>query len=103
MMKPLFTPIVLAALLGGGVATAESESPVTRTAALPSYLVANDLGEELAALQRDGRLTEAEARIDAQLSGTDASPDHPLVVERQRLARVRRDYSQTPDELLAAI
>ncbi len=67
--------------------------------ALPSYLIARDLPADLVALERAGRITEAEAWLDERI-GSGASPHDPLVIERDRLARVRRDYRQTPEQLL---
>lgn len=70
--------------------------------ALPSYLVCRDLPEELVELERAGSLSEAEKWIDAHLA-YDAGPGNMLVIERQRLARVRRDFSLSLDDLLKAV
>lgn len=74
----------------------------TARAALPTYLVARDVPAELVALERAGRLAEAEAWLDRN-TAADAPPDDPFVIERQRLARVRRDYGQTPERLLEVL
>jgi len=71
--------------------------------AMPKYLVAHDLAPELRDLELAGRLAEAEDWIDEALRGLPTDPAHPLAIERQRLARVRRDYSQTSERLLEVV
>jgi transglutaminase-like putative cysteine protease len=102
-VKSLIASLVFGMILGGGVLMASTEAPATRTSALPEYLVARSLPQELKDLQLEGRLAEAESWIDTRLSAMNAPPNHPFVIERERLARVRRDYNQTPEQLLASI
>jgi len=93
-IRPLVASTMLSsALIASSLATAGG---------LPSYLVGRGLPEELLALERDGAVGDAERWIAARLPA-DAAPDDPLAIERERLARVRRDFSLAPQELLDAL
>lgn len=68
----------------------------TAPAAIPDYLVNHEAGKEVAQLVSRGQLTEAEKLLNGQTSET-------LVRERERLRRLRRDFSLTPGQMLKKI
>ena len=67
-----------------------------------AYLIGKDLPEELAALERAGRLTEAEAWLEARTSTVLEGGRLAAIytVERERLRRLRREFSRTPADML---
>lgn len=97
-----FIPLFLALFLIGCSTTKPTPESTVRMSPMPTYLVGRDLPEELIALERAGDITAAEAWIDARIRDG-ADPGDPLVIERERLRRLRRDYRQTPDQLLARL
>ncbi|MCX7719296.1 MAG: transglutaminase-like domain-containing protein [Candidatus Sumerlaeaceae bacterium] len=67
-----------------------------------SYLVGKDLPEDLAAYERAGRLADAEAWLDARTSAVLEGGRLQAIykVERERLRRLRREFSRTPSQML---
>jgi len=95
--------------VGLPVAGAENKSApapaVSERGAMLSYLVGKDLPEELAALERAGHLAKAEAWLDARTSAVLEGGRLAAIygVERERLRRLRREFSLTPEALLERV
>ena len=97
--------ILIVALLSacaGDRATLQRGEESAGMSALPSELVVRGLPRELAVLEREGRIADAEAWLDKRLTGKEPPAD-PMVIERERLRRLRRDFSVPPDEMLASL
>jgi len=73
--------------------------------AMPQYLVGKEITNDLKSLEAAGRIMDAEKWIDARLGRPESSKDEreSLVVERERLRRLRRDFSLSRDEMLAKV
>ncbi len=101
----VFFPAAAALLLmscAGSPSTTPTKADRSSMTALPPELVGRDLPRELASLQREGRIADAEAWIDRAV-GKGAAPTDPLVIERERLRRLRRDYRVSSGDLLATL
>ncbi len=110
----LFASAILSGCMGAAPPAPESAAPAASASpsAAPSspsassgfapYLVGIDIPEELREIERTGRISDAEAWINAKVR--DAATPESLVVslaaERQRLALLRRDFSRTPEQVL---
>lgn len=94
--------MAMVAMLGVAPMVGAQETESMMGEEWPSYLVGRDLPAPLVELQRAGRIAEAEAWLDAQIPGG-ARPQDPLVVERERLRRLRRDFSLTTAQMLEAV
>lgn len=72
---------------------------------VPSYLVGRDLPENVAMLEQAGRLTDAEEAIKAILTSNNVNgpTTASLAIERERLVRLKRDYSLTSGALLTKL
>ena len=68
----------------------------------PPYLVGRDLPEPVVKLEAAGQLSGAEREIDARLGESRLSPAllNRLTIERQRLGRLKRDFSLSPEAML---
>lgn len=89
--------ILATAVLTMGLFTfAQGEKSDAMERGLPAYLVTRIDSAELRSLQEAGQIKEAEAWIDAALA---TETDAALVDERERLRRLRRDYSVTAVDL----